>query len=109
MLIPELLGPQKVFGEAAQQLITAVSAKASPGTFVGRWGKLPRGMTIDPSLLPPSEEDSWIIDLDVSETEEMSFDVELLITKVRSYAERIYTIFRWMVTDEFIREYGGTA
>lgn len=109
MLIPELLGPQKVFGDEAQQLITAVSAKAPPGTFIGRWGKLPRGTTIDPSLMPPSEEDSWIIDLDISETEEITFDSELLITKVRSYAERIYTIFRWMVTDEFIREYGGTA
>jgi uncharacterized protein (TIGR04255 family) len=109
LLIPELLGPQKVFGEAAQQLITAVSAKASPGTLIARWGKVPRGMTIDPTIMQPSEEDSWIIDLDISETEETSFDSELLITKVRSYAERIYTIFRWMVTDEFIREYGGTV
>jgi uncharacterized protein (TIGR04255 family) len=64
-------------------------------------------MTVDATVMQPTEEESWIIDLDLSETSETPFDPEALIARVRTYAERIYTVFRWMVTDEFLREYGG--
>jgi uncharacterized protein (TIGR04255 family) len=107
MLIPEVLGTAKVFGEESQYLVTQMSVGALPGTLLARWGKVPRGMTIDPTVMQPTEEDSWIIDLDLSETSEMQFDPEALIARVRTYAERIYTVFRWMVTNEFLREYGG--
>ncbi len=106
LLIPEVLGIAKIFANNSQFLITQVSADASLGTLLARWGKLPKGMTFDPTM-QPSEEDSWIIDLDLSETSEMQFDPEALIARVRTYAERIYTVFRWMVTNEFLREYGG--
>jgi uncharacterized protein (TIGR04255 family) len=108
LLIPEVLGTAKFFGKDSQHLITQMSVNASPGTLLARWGKLPKGMTIDPTIMP-TEEDSWIIDLDLSETSESSFDPEALVAKVRTYAERIYTVFRWMVTNEFLREYGGNV
>ena len=107
LLIPEVLGTAKFFGKESQHLITQMSISALPGTLVARWGKLPKGMTVDPNIMQPTEEDSWIIDLDLSETSEMPFDPEALIAKARTYAERIYAVFRWMVTNEFLREYGG--
>jgi uncharacterized protein (TIGR04255 family) len=109
MLIPEVLGTAKFFGEELQYLITQMSVGVSPaGTLLARWGKVPKGMTVDPTVMQQTtEEDSWLIDLDLSETSEMQFDPEALIARVRTYAERIYTVFRWMVTNEFLREYGG--
>jgi uncharacterized protein (TIGR04255 family) len=107
LLTPEVLGTAKFFAKESQHLITQMSISASPGTLVARWGKVPKGMAVDPTIMQPTEEDSWIIDLDLSETSEMPFDPEALIAKARTYAERIYTVFRWMVTNEFLREYGG--
>jgi uncharacterized protein (TIGR04255 family) len=106
LLVPEVLGVANIFGENSQYLVTQVSANASPGTLLARWGKVARGMTIDPTL-QPSQEDSWVIDLDISETREMQFDADVLVASARTYSERSYTVFRWMVTDEFLREYGG--
>jgi len=84
-----------------------MSVNALPGALVARWGKLAKGFTVDPTIMQPIEDDSWIIDLDLSETKETPFDSEALVDNIRIYAERIYTVFRWMVTDEFLREYGG--
>ena len=39
--------------------------------------------------------------------ESQSFDPEALVAEVRTYAERIYTLFRWAVTEDFLRRYGG--
>ena len=40
-------------------------------------------------------------------TNSRAFDPEALVAEVRAYAERIYTLFRWAITDEFLRLYGG--
>lgn len=37
----------------------------------------------------------------------MPFDVGRVIAEAKRYAERIYTIFRWAVTDEFLVRYAG--
>jgi len=34
-------------------------------------------------------------------------DVAVVIQQTRAFAERIYGIFRWAVSDEFLRKYGG--
>jgi uncharacterized protein (TIGR04255 family) len=108
LLIPEVLGAANIIGNDSQYLITQVAATAKPGTLLARWGKLPKGMTVDPTM-QPAEEDSWMIDLDLSETGQMAFDPEALIARLRTYAERIYTVFRWMITEDFLREYGGNS
>ena len=36
-----------------------------------------------------------------------ALDVDATVAQARSFAERIYSIFRWAVTDEFLRRYGG--
>jgi uncharacterized protein (TIGR04255 family) len=107
LLILEVLGTAKYFGKDSQHLITQLSVGTSPGMLLARWGKIPRGMVLDPTIMQATEVDSWVIDLDLSESTETPFDPETLIEKARKYCERIYTIFRWMVTDEFLREYGA--
>ncbi len=72
-----------------------------------RWGQLPAGTTFDPNIIEPEDAPSWILDTDVFSAAQRSFDSNQLIGGVRRYAESIYKFFRWVVTDEFLRHYGG--
>jgi len=73
-----------------------------------RWGHIPAGFTVDPHAIEPIEERSWILDLDMFSTEQRSFEAEALARDLERFAERIYTLFRWAVTEEFLCRYGGT-
>lgn len=72
-----------------------------------RWGSLPPGATLDEAI-EPVEEKSWILDLDMFSASTAPFDVDHVIAEAQRYAKRIYAIFRWTVTDDFLRRYGGT-
>jgi len=72
-----------------------------------RWGQVPSGSTVDPDAIEPVGTPSWLLDLDMFSTKPQAFDASNLMMHVREYAERIYTLFRWAVTDEFLRRYGG--
>lgn len=72
-----------------------------------RWGCLSAGATYDPAIEPPHEK-SWILDLDMFSASARPFVVDRVIAEARGYAERIYTVFRWAVTDQFLARYGGT-
>jgi uncharacterized protein (TIGR04255 family) len=75
--------------------------------LLARWGQIPPNRTVDPAAIEPVETQSWILDLDMFSVESRRFNIEELMTEARTYAERIYTLFRWAVTDEFLRQYGG--
>lgn len=75
--------------------------------MLARWGCLPPGQTVDPSAIEPAAEKSWILDLDMFSTAPMPFAVDQVISEAQRYAERIYTVFRWAVTDEFLARFGG--
>src|SRR5271166_72026 len=107
LLRSEVLGVAGSLGVTAKQLLTELFVPAEPGDLLARWGKLPANTTVDPNLLPPLQEESWLLDLDVSKTQELSFDAAYLVATAKSAAERVYAVFRWMVTDEFLRAYGG--
>ena len=75
-----------------------------------RWGRLPAESTIDPAVLEPIKEPSWILDTDVFRTfsaGSRELSVDSLVRQTRRFAERVYSIFRWAVTEEFLRRYGG--
>lgn len=74
--------------------------------LLARWGKLPPQATIDPTI-EPINEPSWILDLDMFSTERAPFDVDRVLAATTGYCERIYGVFRWAVTDEFLRRFGG--
>lgn len=75
--------------------------------LLARWGFLPPGGTFDPATIEPANEKSWILDLDMFSAAPMPFVVEQVVAEAQRYAERIYTVFRWAVTDEFLVRYGG--
>jgi uncharacterized protein (TIGR04255 family) len=72
-----------------------------------RWGQLPPSVTVDPAAIEPFEAPSWILDLDMFSSKPMSFSTQGVIADARRYMERLYTFFRWAVTDDFLRHYGG--
>jgi uncharacterized protein (TIGR04255 family) len=74
-----------------------------------RWGRLPANTTTDPGAIEPIAEPSWILDLDMFMpfTESSTFDVEPIMVHANRFAERLYTFFRWSVTDDFLRRFGG--
>jgi uncharacterized protein (TIGR04255 family) len=95
---------------AASHAIHALSEsmfELSGARVLARWGRLPPGTTVDPAAIEPSHEESWILDLDMFSTAPFPFEVDRVVADARNFAERIYTIFRWAVTDEFLRRYGG--
>lgn len=74
-----------------------------------RWGRLPPNTTTDTGAIEPIAEPSWILDLDMfmPVTESSAFDVESIMIDANRFAERLYTFFRWSVTDNFLRRFGG--
>jgi len=74
-----------------------------------RWGRLPAGRTVDPNAIDPIDEPSWLLDIDMFSLRQRSFAQDRLVEDLRRFAERIYTLFRWSVTDVFLRRYGGEA
>ena len=75
--------------------------------ILARWGCLPPGATVDPSAIEPAKEKSWILDIDMFSAVPMPFEVDQVISEAQRYSERIYTVFRWAVTNEFLVRFGG--
>jgi uncharacterized protein (TIGR04255 family) len=107
LLRKEVLGVACSMGADATQLLTQLTVAAEPGELVARWGKLPAKMTIDPNAVPPIGEESWLIDLDVSRSVAMPFETKAIVETAGLAAERVYAVFRWMVTNQFLKTYGG--
>lgn len=108
LLKPEVLGALSALkGCAPEHLVTQLAVNAHPGRLVARWGVLPKGSTPDGAIVLPSTDSCWIIDLDVSVTEAARFNVSEIVQKSRLCAERIYAVFRWMVTERFLQRYGA--
>ena len=106
---PAVLGIYKTaLGEAADVNMTECLLRAEEGQIQCRWGLLPAGATHDPGIPLPPEGPSWVLDLDMFSSEQMPFDAADLSQVVRSYAGRLYAVFRWMIKDDFLRTFGGT-
>lgn len=77
------------------------------GQVMTRWGLVPAHGTVDPAAVEAIDEPSWLLDVDAFQAETRELDVEAAVQQARGFAERIYSVFRWAVTDEFLRRYGG--
>ncbi|HEX7005389.1 MAG TPA: TIGR04255 family protein [Trueperaceae bacterium] len=107
---PEIAGILTTPVAESAQLYTNELRMEIPGgqaQMMARWALVPPGSSIDPGSVPPAPSISWVLDLDVFEESQEPFDVPELTTRAEAFAERIYTFFRWVVTDEFIERYGG--
>ena len=106
---PEVLGPAVVEpGEhgVLRHALTECHYELSGGASLkARWGKLPAGTSLDPSVAAATGP-SWVCDLDAS-IENIDFDKKDVMAKASAFGDVIYRYYRWMVTDEFIRAHGG--
>jgi uncharacterized protein (TIGR04255 family) len=110
MVRPEIMGVLAApFADASAQAVTeTVFRLGQTGSRLkARWGTIPAHHTIDPATLEPVDESTWVLDLDAFTTEARPMDVDSIATQARHFAERIYAFYRWSVTDEFLRRYGG--
>lgn len=72
-----------------------------------RWAFLPPQSTIDPGLIDPIDESSFLLDLDVFDEVAEAFHAKKIASTGKEFAERSYSFFRWAVTDDFLRRFGG--
>lgn len=91
---------------SAQHIVTQAVLNAEEGQILARWGQLADQVPIEPEIAP-AQGPSWVIDLDMFTPPGLKFETEELLATAARFAARIYTVFRWMVNDEFLRFYGG--
>ena len=116
--LPRLVRPE-VAGILASPLSEHAQSAVSENVFIlpgnagqitARWGLLAPQSTTDPGALDAIDEPSWILDIDAFQSFQAGsrrLDVDSVVEQTRGFAERIYALFRWAVTDEFLRRYGG--
>jgi uncharacterized protein (TIGR04255 family) len=113
LIRPKVLGilqPNKEppnLGESVLHLLTEARLLAEEGLIQARWGRLPENATYDPDALEPVDTASWVLDLDMFSSGPQKFASNELLATATQFAERTYSIFREMVTDEFLKFYGG--
>ena len=116
--LPQLVRPE-VAGILASPLSGHVRHAISENVFMlpddaghvtARWGLVPARGTVDPGAVDPIDEPSWLLDVDAFQhfpSGDRVLEADAIVEQTRGFAERIYSIFRWVVTDEFLRRYGG--
>jgi uncharacterized protein (TIGR04255 family) len=91
-----------------ERMLNEARLDAEEASLSLRWGKLPRKLALQGVALDAVETDSWIIDIDMyDDSPGQEFKATGLTEITRTFAERIYSVFHWMVTDELRRYYGG--
>ena len=105
---PEILGLAGTeMAGAVTQSIHETLFSMEHAQLAVRGGLLPAFTTVDPSAIPPIAHPSWILDIDMFNSESRPFEVGELMEETQRFAERIYGFFRWAVTPDFLRRYGG--
>lgn len=109
LIEPDILGvvSREHYRVASDAILTSSTADTAEGKANFRWGFLTANATFDPDALDSIEQPSWAFDIDVATTERRELTRAAIEETSRSLAERCYAIFRSLVTDEFLRAYGG--
>lgn len=108
--ISGLLGSQ-VAAYAEQAISDSLFALPNSNEQIyARWGRLPANRTIDQTAIELINKPSWILDLDMFTmpfSEKKGFEVTPIVDDANRFAERLYTLFRWVVTRDFLKHFGG--
>ncbi|MER7587946.1 TIGR04255 family protein [Micromonospora sp. NPDC127501] len=105
---PELLGPA---GAPLPENATLTHAFGQSqfvtdwGGSLLNWGLLPPNGVFDPTITPTANK-SWILDLDLFNSQRRPFDASSLVLTANNLAGRAYTHFRWAVTSKFLEVFG---
>lgn len=113
--LPELVYPDvgglavgELSGDVAAVTTEALLSLADLNAVLRlRWALVPEGLSYDAAAIAPIPARSWVLDLDAFGICNGTIEVEKDAETFRSYADRIYRVFRWSVTDEFLRTFGA--
>jgi uncharacterized protein (TIGR04255 family) len=95
------------FADQVELTLTESVFQVESAKVLARWGMVPGQFVVDAAVLEPVATPSFVLDFDMSCSTIDAFDVDATVHTARSFAERIYALFRWCVTDEFLRHHGG--
>lgn len=104
----EVLGATHLPLAAESQLNETVSntvIQQGPTVARVRAGMMPPGVTPDPAI-HPLDRPSWVFDIDTFNGDYRRAD-ESVEGTAADLAHGQYQLFRWLVTDEFLRHFGG--
>ena len=87
--------------------LTDAMFRLEDSTLHGRWGLIPPGQAVDPFHGPPVPAPAWILDLDMYREQTREFVVAEVAASTKQFADQIYRFFRWAVTPELLRRFGG--
>lgn len=105
---PEVLGLAGTeFDQNLKFSICESSFSVDEAELRTRWGLLPSNATTDPTTIERIPDPSWILDLDMFVDQQTDFDVSAIVAQGENFAESIYKFFRWCVTEDFLKAYGG--
>lgn len=113
MLRPELAG---IAGTSLlpkiQYSVTEVSCQVEHGALLVKSGILPANGSHEPEVMPAIAEPSWILDIDASyenSAKPVAYDVSDIVKSTEQHAARCYSFFRWSVSKNFLRSFGGNV
>lgn len=115
LIRPELLPLRSLMNGATHGKLTQTFAQAElehrDAILRVRSACLPPMYLIDNVSLEPVDRQSWVLDLDMFEfhAAPVPFAAKGVSERARLFAETIYRVFRWSITDEFLARMGGVA
>jgi uncharacterized protein (TIGR04255 family) len=83
------------------------SFEVEEGELLLRWGVMPAMMSPDLSAIAQLPHESFVLDIDVWSMQQREFHSEALLVAFQQLTERAYSVFRFAVTDEFLKVYEG--
>lgn len=103
---PEVVGVALSGDDQPTLALTQCSYDLGDATLGARFGLLPAGLLVEPTLRP-AEGPSWILDVDVFDERKRPFEAESLAAEALDYSRRQYRFFRWAIQPEFLRRFGA--
>ena len=107
---PEILGVY--YGDAKHKVkrtMSELSGETDVGLVTTRCGFMPANQSHELDLMPPIQSASWFLDIDVYKEFKVpaKFETSTIQEKVIGMSKRAYAFFRWAVSDDLLRAYGG--
>lgn len=105
---PDVLGGTRLpLADETQLTQTVSDTIIQQGATVARVraGLMPAGATPDPAIAPIGRS-SWVVDIDTFNADYRHAD-ESVEDTAAELAQNQYQLFRWLVTDDFLRYFGG--
>jgi uncharacterized protein (TIGR04255 family) len=75
--------------------------------LVTRWGQISAEADVDAAAIELTSQTSWVFDLDMCSAEAFPFSVDRVVADARRFAEHIYTVWRWAITDAYLKHNRG--